>query len=285
MGDTEYYSRINELLSLQKPFVSVIMVDADGSIPQEVGTKMLVTADGLYSGTVGGGKVEKRAIEEAQALLSSNEKKTTHFVNWSLNRDIGMTCGGQVKLYFETHNATVWTLVVFGAGHIANALMQSLIKLECRIICIDPRQQWLDQLPDSPKLTKILEEDMPSRVASLPDFSFVMLMTMGHSTDKPILLEIFRQQKKFPYLGVIGSAAKAARLRKDISDAGLPAGLANTYHCPMGLDLGNNHPQEIAISIAAQLLQVRDRYMSTASIEEPAAACAKQQPASGAAEQ
>jgi xanthine dehydrogenase accessory factor len=261
MKDADYYAHVNDLLRSETPFASVILVDANGSVPQNAGTKMLVTAAGLHYGTVGGGKVEKKAIDEAQALLAKDcgqSQKHTHFVNWSLTRDVGMTCGGSVKLYFETYNIGVWNIVVFGAGHIANALIELLLKLECRVICIDPRQEWLDKLPDNAKLTRILEPDMPQRVSSIPANAFVILMTMGHSTDKPILLEIFRQGRTFPYLGVIGSAAKAARLYNDIAEAGLPAELKDSFHCPMGLDFGTNHPQEISFSIIGQLLQVRD---------------------------
>jgi xanthine dehydrogenase accessory factor len=261
MSDAEYYKSVSELLINHTPFVSVILVDTAGSVPQDAGRKMLVTANGLHHGTVGGGKVERKAIEEAQKLLTeSNAGKTTHFVNWSLNRDVGMTCGGAVKLYFETHNVNVWNIIVFGAGHIANALINLLVGLECRITCIDPRQEWLDKLPESPKLIKKRVDDMPSQVASLPADAFVALMTMGHSSDKPILLEIFRSGRRFPYLGVIGSDAKAARLYKDIEEAGLPRELRDTFFCPMGLDLGTNHPVEIAVSMAAQLIQERDRY-------------------------
>lgn len=267
MSDADYYARVSELLINQTPFVSVILVDTAGSVPQDAGRKMLVTQNGLHFGTVGGGKVEARAIEEAKRLLlEAPEGKHTHFVNWSLNRDVGMTCGGSVKLYFETHNVNVWNITIFGAGHIANALLTVLTQLECRITCIDPRQDWLDKLPASPKLSKKLVTDMPAEVANIPADSFVALMTMGHSSDKPILLEIFRSGRKFPYLGVIGSAAKAARLYKDIQDAGLPEELRDSFHCPMGLELGTNHPFEIAISMAAQLIQERDRWYALSRV-------------------
>ena len=85
---------------------------------------------------------------------------------------------------------------------------------------------------------------------------FVVLMTMGHTTDKPILIEILRT-RHFPYLGVIGSNAKAKRLRQDIRDAGLPEEMTRAFFCPVGLEIGSNHPQEIAISVAAQMLQIR----------------------------
>jgi xanthine dehydrogenase accessory factor len=255
-----YYEKLTDLLRSNVPFVSVIVVDTGGSVPQDSGTKMLVTEDGLHYGTVGGGKVEKRAIDEAQQLLADKGLgQTTKFVNWSLNKDIGMTCGGHVKLYFETYNVKTWRIVIFGAGHIANTLINMLSDLECRITCIDPRQEWLDKLPNSPRLTKILSVDMPAEVKNLDDDSFVLLMTMGHSTDKPILLEILKSNRQFPYLGVIGSDAKAARLKADIAEAGLPPSCNDRFLCPIGLDIGTNHLQEIAISISAQLLQVRDR--------------------------
>jgi xanthine dehydrogenase accessory factor len=98
--------------------------------------------------------------------------------------------------------------------------------------------------------------DMPSEVARIPENAFVLLMTMGHTTDRPILIEILRT-RKFPYLGVIGSNAKAKRLRQDILDAGLPEEMTKAFFCPVGLDLGSNHPHEIAIAVAAQMLQLR----------------------------
>jgi|AGTN01.2.fsa_nt_gi xanthine dehydrogenase accessory protein XdhC len=260
----EFYEKLQELLTANAPFVSVTIVDTIGSVPQDAGSKMLVTADGLYFGTVGGGKVEKRAIEEAQAILLKRASSTerTQFVNWSLEKDIGMTCGGSVKLYFEQFNTNVWNIVVFGAGHCSNALINLLVNLDCHVTCFDTRQEWLDRLPASSKLKKIwTAEALPNMVPNIPDDSFVILMTMGHTTDKPILLEILRRwkERKFPYLGVIGSKAKAVRLKKDIDEAGLPADYKELFYCPMGLSIGTNHPQEIAISIVAQLLQERDR--------------------------
>lgn len=255
----EYYGKLNELLELNLPFVSVILVDTTGSVPQDAGNKMLVTREGLYFGTVGGGKVEKRALEEALLLLKSpDQKQRTHFVNWSLSKDIGMTCGGMVKLYFELHNHNEWEIVIFGAGHVANAVINLLVNLECRITCIDPRQEWLNKLPGRPNLTTLLCKEMPTAVSTLPDKAFVLLITMGHTTDSPILIEILKT-RRFPYLGVIGSRAKAERLKQDIRAAGLDEAATEAFYCPMGLELGGNHPQEIAISIVAQLLQTRDK--------------------------
>jgi xanthine dehydrogenase accessory factor len=88
-------------------------------------------------------------------------------------------------------------------------------------------------------------------------------MTRGHTTDRPILERALRD-RNFPFLGVIGSDAKAAVLRRELIAAGLPAERAAAFHCPVGLDFGSNHPHEIALSIAAQLLQERDRVQHSA---------------------
>lgn len=251
-----FFEAQNDLLASGTPFVAVTVVDTLGSTPQDRGAKMLVTTDGRVHGTVGGGKIEVRAIQEAQSLLGDAAAPKTRFFQWSLEKDIGMTCGGIVRVYFEAFNVTRWNIVVFGAGHCANALVGILEKLDCRITCIDPREEWLARLPDSPKLTKVLAADMPSQVASIPEGSYVVLMTMGHTTDKPILIEILRT-RTFPYLGVIGSNSKAKRLRQDVVHAGLPPEATKAYFCPVGLDFGSSHPQEIAISVAAQMLQIR----------------------------
>ena len=255
---SDFFAQLQALLASGAPFVSVTVVHTVGSVPQDQGAKMLVTAEGLRHGTVGGGRVERKAIEEAQRLLSPDAPERTHFVEWNLKRDVGMTCGGSVKLYFEAFNLTRWRIAVFGAGHVAGALIPLLVQLDCHVTCYDTREEWLARLPDSPRLSRVLSPDLPAEVAKLPDDAFVLLMTMGHATDRPILLEILRG-RDFPYLGVIGSAAKAARLKKDVVEAGLPPQLRDAFFCPVGLDVGSNHPVEIAVSVAAQLLQQRDR--------------------------
>jgi xanthine dehydrogenase accessory factor len=251
-----FFEQLNDLIATGTPVVSVTVVDTAGSVPNERGSKMLVTAGGLHFGTVGGGKVEKRALDEAQEMLRGGP--SPRFFQWQLNKDIGMTCGGMIKIYFEAFNVATWNIVIFGAGHVANALITLLERLDCRITCYDPRAEWIDKLPPSPRLSANVVADMPSVVGTLPADAFVVLMSSGHTTDKPVLLEILRT-REFPFLGVIGSRAKAKRLRQDVTEAGLPEEAQTKFHCPVGLPLGTNHPQEIAVSVAAQLLQERDR--------------------------
>ncbi|HUO85136.1 MAG TPA: xanthine dehydrogenase accessory protein XdhC [Thermoanaerobaculia bacterium] len=253
-----WFEALNDLFASGEPFAAVTVVDTMGSVPQDRGAKMLVTRRGLHHGTVGGGKVETRAIEEARRMIEDPSQPATRFFQWNLNRDVGMTCGGTVRLFVETHNVARWNVVIFGAGHVANALVRVLLPLECTITCIDPRPEWLERLPEAPNLRKVQAEEMPREVGKIPEGSFVLLISMGHTTDKPILLEILRT-RTFPYLGVIGSNAKAKQLRLDVVEAGLPEEMQRSFFCPVGLDLGSNHPQEIAISIAAQLLAERER--------------------------
>ena len=252
-----FFEALNELMASETPLVTITIVDTVGSVPQDRGAKMIVTRDGLSFGTVGGGKVETKAIAEAQKMLNGEVEESTRFVQWNLAKDVGMTCGGIVKLYFESFNVRRWNIVVFGAGHVANALINLLVHFDCSITCIDPREEWLAKLPQSPKLTTIQTNDMPSMVKSLPADAYVILMSMGHTTDKPVLVEILRT-RTFPYLGVIGSDAKANILRRDLAEAGLPEAAQRAFHCPIGIDIGTNHPYEIALSVIAQLIETRD---------------------------
>jgi xanthine dehydrogenase accessory factor len=265
-----FVERLAELSNSGVPFVCVTMVEAIGSTPQDAGSKMLVTAEGLVMGTVGGGRVEAKAIQQAQEMLAHPTPDTGHrpqgghptpkLVEWNLKRDVGMTCGGTVKLFFETYNHSDWRIVIFGAGHVAHAVVECLGQLDCHVTCIDPRPEWLDRIPARPRLRKIHCDEPRTLVAELPADAFVVCMTMGHATDRPILEEIFGQGRTFPFLGVIGSRAKRAVLLKELAAAGIPSDRADAFHCPIGLDLGTNQPGEIAISLVAQLIQQRDRW-------------------------
>lgn len=246
--------RCAELAEAQTPFVMVTLVEAIGSTPQDVGAKMLVTGEGLVDGTVGGGRVEAKAIEHAQAMLLVAER-TCAIVDWSLKADVGMTCGGRVKLLFESIGVAPWRIVVFGAGHIAQSLVRILVTLPCQVTCIDSRQEWLARLPAG---VRLIESSHPAEhVDELDENTFIVCMTQGHKTDLPVLQRIYESGRAYPFVGVIGSRAKAAVLRKELALAGLDREKLK-FHCPVGLDLGTNHPGEIAVSIAAQLLAVRD---------------------------
>lgn len=251
--------KMAELDRQRRPFVAVTMVEAIGSTPQDLGARMLVDQAGLIVGTVGGGRVERKAIDLAKEMLANSQDDSRFLlVHWNLQTDVGMTCGGVVKLFFEVYHHRGWSIVIFGAGHVAQALVRLLLTLDCNITCIDSRKDWLDRLPESARLTKRQAAEPAEIVPELTDRDYVLCMTMGHRTDRPILEKIFRTGRRFPYLGVIGSDAKRKVLLREMQEAGIDRELAQQFECPIGLSLGSNQPAEIAVSVAAQLLQRRD---------------------------
>ncbi len=252
------YEQLVALETEGVPFVLVTLVEALGSTPQDTGAKLLATAEGLHAGTVGGGKVEAAALKLAAEILSE-PRPAPRFVSWTLKGDVGMTCGGSVKFYLEPHaGSRAWNIAVFGAGHIAQALLPVLLPLPCTVTCIDTRAEWLGRLPRAHNVKVVHAEAPEAAVASLPDGAFLVVMTKGHATDRPILGAALAGTR-FPFIGVIGSDSKAEILRRELLAEGLTQNQVSRFHCPVGLDFGSNHPHEIALSIAAQLLTERDR--------------------------
>ena len=247
---------INELQKKGQTFVIATFVKTKGSAPQEVGAKILVGTDGYLAGTIGGGKVEERVILHAKEMMKTSEM--FDYADWNLQTDIKMTCGGVVSFFFERIQARpTWEIAIFGAGHVAQEVVRALLKLECWITCIDPREEWLNKLPEHHKLTKIHTESMSAVVLDLNPKTFIASMTMGHAFDLPILTEAMKRNV-FPYIGVIGSESKGTVLRSDLRKNGIDEKIIAKLHCPIGEAFGNNTPAEIAISILAQLIKARD---------------------------
>jgi xanthine dehydrogenase accessory factor len=259
----DYVSKFKELTDQNKPYVVVTLLSTIGSAPQDPGAKMIVTNDGLYFGTVGGGKVEAKAIAKSIELINGQESVNFQFIEWNLQKDVGMTCGGVVSLSFELSKTSAWEVVIFGAGHISQELIPLMMKLKCELTCIDGRKEWLDKLPVGPHLKKIHSLNLPAEIDQLHDNSFVVLMTMGHSTDSPIMIEKFKKKKNFPFFGIIGSQSKRNALEKDLRENNL-AQHSQDFVCPIGLEIGDNSPIEIAFSIAAQLIEKKDAFFKTA---------------------
>ena len=256
MDALELYKQIQGCIRAQLPHVLVTLVGVRGSAPQDVGAKMVVTQDGLLCGTVGGGKVEATSILHAQNMIRT--QSTHELCTWNLQKDIKMTCGGEVQLFFEGHFVDPWNLCIFGAGHVAQSLIPLLIQLDAQVLCVDSRQEWLDRLPTALNLKKVCISDPVAAIDLVPEGAFVAMMTKGHSTDAPLLLELYRSEKPCPYVGMIGSAVKASRVKKDLGLNGVDSTWIESLRSPIGLSFGSNHTVEIAISIAGEMIQVRD---------------------------
>jgi xanthine dehydrogenase accessory factor len=236
-------------------FVVVTLVATKGSAPQDPGAKIIVTKDGLYAGTVGGGKVEMAAIKKAQTILNVGIQVQPEYLTWNLQRDIGMSCGGESSFLFEYYHQNTWPVIIFGAGHIAQALTRVLSKLNCQVTCIDSREEWVK------KLEGVRGVHHPSPKEMVKDFdpkAFYLSMTMGHAHDVPILVEISKHAPDCSYIGVIGSEVKGIKIRRELAELGVCEAFIKKIRVPMGLPFGTNHPYEIAISIVAELIQVRD---------------------------
>jgi xanthine dehydrogenase accessory factor len=262
---TIFCEAFRKLSSQSLPIVVVTLVGTRGHAPQDVGARMIIGQDGILFGTVGGGKIEKRCIDTALEYLNGKPATDrTGLFTWNLQRDIGMSCGGEVTVFFEAHlPAHDWNVVVFGAGHVSQQLTRLLLKLNCKLTVIDHRQEWLDRLPKVNRYQKVLTQSMPNQItdqiAGLPTNAYVVIMTMGHATDYPILLAALRSGKKFPYLGVIGSPVKRIKINSELKAEGLSPEQIQSFQCPMGEPWGNNSPPEIAISIISQLIRTRDQ--------------------------
>lgn len=261
----DFWAKAASLEKNGTSFVVVTMISSAGHAPQDPGAKAIVTTEGLFAGTVGGGKIEAKAITLARQQLmeceSSGMVPSPTLVKWNLQRDIGMSCGGEATLLFETHRPRAWRIAVFGAGHVAQALVRALIPLRCHVDCIDHREEWLARLPEAENLSRHREERVQELVGSFPVHTHFVVMTQGHATDVPVLKKIFETHASAPFIGVLGSDVKSLKIRRELSEHGVPLDLIASLECPMGLEIGGNDPAEIALSIAARLLQVRGQHV------------------------
>ncbi|NDC25255.1 MAG: xanthine dehydrogenase accessory protein XdhC, partial [Proteobacteria bacterium] len=259
----EYLLKAHELSIQGTPFVTVTLVQPEGHVPQDMGAKAIITHEGIAWGTVGGGRLEAQAIQHSKTLLeqaSNTDLKTPvapQLIRYDLKQDLNMVCGGFATLFYETASRRSWNIAVFGAGHVVQAVIPLVASFECNLWCIDTREEWLSKLPNKSNLKKVCTPDLPAYVSQLPENMFYLCITQGHFTDLPIVREILKRGNPL-FLGVIGSVQKAKTLRNTLKEEGFLDSQVQLIHCPVGLPIGTNAPSEIAVSIAAQLLQKRD---------------------------
>lgn len=258
MHDIAFIGHLSKLQQQGTAYCTVTIVDAKGSIPQVVGASAVFGEDGLLFGTIGGGRVELRCTEAARAMLSGPATERTRFERLNLHRDIGMTCAGEVALYYEVHRPRDrWDVLIFGAGHVAQKLCRFLVELDCHTVCVDTREEWLARLPDSERLERRLVSCYTEGLDAVHDGTSVLVMTMGHATDIPILAGLARRSAPLHYVGVLGSKTKAAIMRRELAQGGAAQDFIERIACPLGDKVGNNTPAEIAVGVLSQLVKAR----------------------------
>jgi len=264
MLDRSFIRHIESLQHGGIPFCVATIVDARGSIPQIVGARAIFTSKGLAHGTVGGGTLEAACQKKALELLEADKVAgakalSTHFQRYNLQKDLGMTCGGELAMFYEVHRQDLaWNIMIFGAGHVAQTLCRFLVELDCRVVCVDTRAEWLERLPRNDRLEACHVGDYRDGIDRIAPGADVILMTMGHGSDMPILKAIEKKKIAIAHLGVIGSDAKSGIVRRQLAADGLPSEFIDSIVCPLGDKVGNNTPAEVAVGIVSQLLRLRN---------------------------
>lgn len=261
-------SALQSLLASNRRCVVATIVSARGSTPRKVGAKMIV-AEGRKEATavevlfsIGGGPFEALAIEEAKEVLANGIPRLREY-RFNGNDLLGaiMHCGGVVSVFFEPMSPPE-QLYIFGSGTVALAVTEKAKGLRYAITVFDDRPERFS-LFDGLALTKAVTWE---RADSLPDIVgvYALILTRCHRTDKKVLAHTLG--KKAAYLGLIGSRRKLLLLRKELeAETSLPSSVWSELHAPVGMSLGAETPEEIAISIWAEIIAVRSARMRAIS--------------------
>ena len=253
----EVFAALGEALSRGEEAALVTIVSSNGSTPQRVGAKMLVFGDGHIVGTVGGGCYEHDAIGVAKQVLATRKARTVKYdLNDDFAEETGLVCGGQMEVFIEPIEASP-SVYIFGAGHVGFYLGRLIHEAGFGVHVIDDRAAFANA-ERFPTAASIVVDDIPQWLArtTIPATAYAVIVTRGHRNDLDVLREIAPRELR--YIGLIGSRAKVARLYDAVVAEGrIAPEQLERIHAPIGLDIGAVTPQEIAVSIAAELIAVR----------------------------
>jgi len=263
---SDWQDRVAELRRNQTPAVLVSVDSIVGSTPREPGAKMIATATALY-GTIGGGNLEYQACRIARNQLARGTDDGVQ--RFPLGAGLGQCCGGLVNLMFEKlGDHSDWDeimrdfdrveLYLFGAGHVGQAVVRALSDLPVNIHWIDTRDDILPQDPP-PGVSTICTDTPEAEVDAAAAASYFLVMTHDHSLDQRLSEQILARDD-FVYFGLIGSVSKRRNFETRLQRRGIDARKFARMTCPIGIDgINSKQPAQIAISVAAEILQVYDR--------------------------
>ncbi len=252
----EVFSALAQALERGEDTALVTIVSTQGSTPQRVGAKMLVFPDGRIVGTIGGGCYEDDAFWKAKESLQSRKPR---LVRYELTDDFveesGLICGGQMQVYIEPVEPSP-RLYVIGAGHVGYQLARLAQTVDFRVHVLDDRDKFAnrERFPDA---EEVAVDSIPEWLgrADIPPTAYVVVVTRGHRQDLDAMRVLATRDLR--YLGLIGSKAKVKGLYDALLAEAMPAEYLERVHAPVGLDIGAVSPEEIAVSILAELIAVR----------------------------
>ena len=231
-----------------------MIIRSHGSTPRHVTSKMLVYPDGHIIGTVGGGEVENRVIKEA---LNAMQDKKPRLLEYNMSDpehgDPGV-CGGQLEIYVEPIIPKP-KLIVVGAGHVGKAVAHLAKWLGFVVAVSDDRPDFCTpaSVPDADEFYPVPLEDLSNQIKITP-WTYIVLTTRGMDVDVQGLPSLLSTQAK--YIGVIGSQRRWAMTTKKLLEGGVSAEKLQQVHTPIGLDIHAETPEEIAVSIMAEIIML-----------------------------
>ena len=252
----EVFRAVGETLERGEAAALVTIIRTQGSTPQRVGAKMLVFPDGRSIGTIGGGCYENDAFWKARRALETRQPLVAKYeLADDLAEESGLICGGQMEVYIEPLESSPH-LYLIGGGHVAYHLGQLAANVGFRLHVLDDREKFAnaERFPDA---VEVAVDTIPTWLerATIPSQAYAVILTRGHRYDLDALRALANRDLR--YLGLIGSRAKVARLYEALRDEGVSVDNVERVHAPVGLDIGAVSPQEIAVSILAELIAVK----------------------------
>jgi xanthine dehydrogenase accessory factor len=234
-------------------FVLLTVVESRGFTPQKPGGRMLLGEQGETAGTIGGGAIEHACLAEARELLAATGEPT-RTVRRQLTTELGMCCGGEMVVHLEVLESRP-RLVVFGAGHVARPLAALAHDCGFAVTVVDARADWLTAAR-FPQATRLLREpDAAARELSWNPTDYALVTTHDHALDQRVVQALLPHELRFT--GLIGSIAKQRKFALRLRARGFDEEQVARLRTPVGLAIGARTPEEIAVSIVAELVAVR----------------------------
>lgn len=260
---------IRQLKKADQGFVLVTILSVEGSAPRDVSTKMVVDQHRTYD-TIGGGNLEYQATEKAQSLISSHASGNI-IDTFTLGKDLTQCCGGKVTLLFECFTPVQFDIVLFGGGHVGNAIVKILSEIACRVSWVDSRPQQLEYMNSlAHSNIEVIELKQPETyVKQSPADAFYLVMTHSHEQDMQIIEEIL-DRPDVQFCGLIGSNSKAAKFRNRLKRKQFSDDEIATMTSPIGLSqVKGKQPMEVAVSVVGQLIAMKSETTNQQKPHQP----------------